>query len=239
MDMDPIEFIKSAAGQEYLLKQLAILNVSDPAEREDIRSELTIKLLEKGASGFRGDSSVKYWLTRALKNAITDHRRKQYGRNYGRDINIPDEVKAMGEVAQTAYHLIHRGGFKEIRQAFEQCRVIHPETPTWPAFELMVSRFPDTPDHLRHQDSLNELTLSKEAADPTHALHNKDAFREALSSLSPEERLGIILKADKDLDADTCKLLFGMSISWEACRKRMTRLIGKIKQRLADKGLWL
>src|SRR5438445_7185248 len=71
-----IEFQALAEHRTYLLK-IARLELRDQHLAEDCVSDAITQAYEKRAS-FRGDSSLRTWLTTILKNRIVDLLRKQW-----------------------------------------------------------------------------------------------------------------------------------------------------------------
>jgi RNA polymerase sigma-70 factor, ECF subfamily len=72
----PIDFQTLAAHRTYLMK-IARLELRDEHQAEDCVSDALTQAYERRA-GFRGDSSLRTWLTTILKNRIVDLLRKQW-----------------------------------------------------------------------------------------------------------------------------------------------------------------
>lgn len=72
----PPDFEQLAAQRGYLLK-IARLQLRDEYLAEDMVSETIAQAIEHHAA-FRGDSSLRTWLTTILKNRIVDHLRKHW-----------------------------------------------------------------------------------------------------------------------------------------------------------------
>lgn len=72
----PIEFETLAEHRGYLLK-VARLQLQDDHLAEDCVSDVLTQAYER-REGFRGDSSLRTWLTSILKNRIVDLLRKQW-----------------------------------------------------------------------------------------------------------------------------------------------------------------
>jgi RNA polymerase sigma-70 factor, ECF subfamily len=71
-----IEFEALAAHRAYL-QRIALLELRDHHQAEDCVSDVLTQAFERRAS-FRGDSSLRTWLTAILKNRIIDLLRKQW-----------------------------------------------------------------------------------------------------------------------------------------------------------------
>lgn len=72
----PPEFEQIAQQRGYLLK-IARLELRDEELAQDMVSDAIAQACERWAS-FRGDSSLRTWLTTILKNRIVDHLRRQW-----------------------------------------------------------------------------------------------------------------------------------------------------------------
>jgi RNA polymerase sigma-70 factor (ECF subfamily) len=72
----PLDFNQLAEQRAYLLK-IARLELRDEHLAEDMVSDVLTQAYEHRAS-FRGDSSLRTWLTTILKNRIVDFLRKQW-----------------------------------------------------------------------------------------------------------------------------------------------------------------
>jgi RNA polymerase sigma-70 factor (ECF subfamily) len=72
----PLDFEQLAEQRAYLLK-IARLELRDEHLAEDMVSDVLTQAYEHRAS-FRGDSSLRTWLTTILKNRIVDFLRKQW-----------------------------------------------------------------------------------------------------------------------------------------------------------------
>jgi RNA polymerase sigma-70 factor (ECF subfamily) len=72
----PIEFEMLAEQRAYLMK-IARMELRDEHLAEDCVSDVLTQAYERRA-GFRGDSSLRTWLTTILKNRIVDLLRKQW-----------------------------------------------------------------------------------------------------------------------------------------------------------------
>jgi RNA polymerase sigma-70 factor (ECF subfamily) len=72
----PPDFNQLAEQRAYLLK-IARLELRDEHLAEDMVSDVLTQAYERRAS-FRGDSSLRTWLTTILKNRIVDFLRKQW-----------------------------------------------------------------------------------------------------------------------------------------------------------------
>ncbi|MBS0193591.1 MAG: sigma-70 family RNA polymerase sigma factor [Proteobacteria bacterium] len=72
----PPDFPQLAEQRAYLLR-VARLQLRDEHLAEDMVSDTITQAFERRAS-FRGDSSLRTWLTTILKNRIVDHLRRQW-----------------------------------------------------------------------------------------------------------------------------------------------------------------
>jgi RNA polymerase sigma-70 factor (ECF subfamily) len=72
----PLDFNQLAEQRPYLMK-IARLELRDEHQAEDLVSEVITQAFERRET-FRGDSSLRTWLTTILKNRIIDMLRKQW-----------------------------------------------------------------------------------------------------------------------------------------------------------------
>lgn len=206
---------------------------------EDFASEVRLKLMEDdGAAlrGFRGDSSMKTFLTSVVVRIFHDFQRRRYGR-----WRPTAEARRRGTTAVRLETLVYRDGIP-FEEAAEILRRNHGVTETIPELaELLGALPPRTPRQVEGEETLQRIGVPGAVDGPVRdaeigadAERAEETLNRALGALSTRDRFLVRSLASGLKVSDVARML---GTDQKPLYRRRDRLRDELRRRLENSGL--
>jgi RNA polymerase sigma factor for flagellar operon FliA len=225
---------------EQSLKRIASRKCCSPDEAEDFASWARLKLLQDGRpilEKFQGRSTLSTYLTTVVLNLFRDYRIAKWGK-----FRPSAAAKRMGTVAVRLEMLVARDGHS-VTEAVEILLRNDGVPGSVESLEAMAAKLPvrtprrfereQTLEQVPGRESAEDLALGREVA--AAAARVEVALDEALSTLSPEDRLILKLRVhDGFTVADIARSLH---LEQKPLYRRLDQLTARLRQEMEARGV--